>query len=389
MTSALLVINAGSSSIKCAIHQAGTLEPLLRGTIDAIGKNARFRAAGSLSDKFAGASPPANGNHEEVTAWLIEAIRQLPGLQVAGAGHRVVHGGLRFDRPVLVTDEIVAALGLLTPLAPGHQPHNLAAIAAVAEHWPGLPQVACFDTAFHRTQPRLAQLFALPRSYADEGILRYGFHGLSYEYVAGVLPEIAGPKADGRVIVAHLGHGASLCAMRGRRSIATTMALTALDGLMMGTRCGNIDPGLILHLIRERGMSVQAVEDLLDYRSGLLGVSGISDDLRALEASEDPAAREALDLFAYRCSREAGSLMAALGGLDGLVFTAGIGENSASMRSAICEGLAWTGLRIDNEQNNRNATRITGNNSAMDVFVVPTNEELVIARALVELLDLG
>jgi acetate kinase len=389
VSGSILTFNAGSSSIKFATYQAETLEVLLGGKIDAIGEGANFRVSGARAGDFAGASPPANGDHEAVTEWLLDAIRAMADLPIAGAGHRVVHGGSRFDRPVMIDDIVVEALDRLTPLARAHQPHSLAAIRTVAKCWPQLPQVACFDTSFHRTQPRLAELFAIPRSFADEGLLRYGFHGLSYDYIASVLPRIADAKADGRVIVAHLGSGASLCAMRGRKSVATTMGLTAIDGLMMGTRCGNIDPGLVLYLIRERGMSAEAVEELISRRSGLLGVSGVSDDMRVLEADGGAAALEALDLFAYRCLREIGSLMAALGGLDALVFTAGIGEHSAPMRRRICEGLAWMGLRIDVARNDANAERISADGSAVDAYVAPTNEELVIARAVRALLNLG
>lgn len=389
MTASILIFNAGSSSIKFAIYEAETLEIFVSGEIAAIGEAARFKVSGKKAGDLAGASPPAKGDHEALTVWLLDAIRATSEPRIAGAGHRVVHGGPQFDKPVVIDDKVVEALDRLTPLARAHQPRSLAAIRTVAKCWPQLPQVACFDTSFHRTQPRLAQLFALPRSYADEGLLRYGFHGLSYDYIASVLPQIAGAKADGRLIVAHLGSGASLCAMRGRKSVATTMGLTAIDGLMMGTRCGNIDPGVVLYLIRERGMSAEAVEDLISKRSGLLGVSGISDDMRVLEARADSTAQEALDLFAYRCLRETGSLVAALGGLDAFVFTGGIGENSALMRRKICEGLAWTGLRIDPAQNNSNAQRISVNDSAVDVFVVHTNEELTIARAVRGLLNLG
>jgi acetate kinase len=388
MTTALLVLNAGSSSIKFAVYAAGTLQGLLHGGIDALGEAPHLRAAGPMAGPFAGAQPPP-GSHETVVAWLLDRLADQGDLHIAGAGHRVVHGGRQFGAPVLVDEAAIAAMDRLTPLAPGHQPHNLAAIRAVAQHWPHLPQIVCFDTSFHRTQPMLAQSFALPRRYTEEGLVRYGFHGLSYQYVSGVLPTVAGRKAEGRVIVGHLGHGASLCAMRERRSIATTMGLTALDGLMMGTRCGTIDPGLVLHLIRERGMSAEAVEDVLENRSGLVGVSGISDDVRVLEASADPAAREALDLFAYRCIREMGSLVAALGGLDVLVFTAGIGENSGSMRQRICDGLTWLGLRLDPDQNAASATRISASDSAIEVFVVPTDEEIVIAQAASAMLGLG
>jgi acetate kinase len=253
-------------------------------------------------------------------------------------------------------------------------------VRAIAKAWPRLPQVGCFDTAFHRSQPRLAQLFGLPHALSDAGMLRYGFHGLSYEYIASVLPDIAGGRAGGRVVVAHLGNGASLCALKDRQSIATTMGYTAIDGLIMSTRCGAIDPGLVLQLVRERGC--EPVADLLNNRSGLLGVSGISGDVRVLEASEDPRAKEALDLFAYRILREAGSLIAALGGLDVLVFTAGIGEHSAKLRRQICEGLAFTGARLDPARNDAAQTKIHADGSSVDLLVIPTNEELPIARAM-------
>ncbi|MGO8832720.1 MAG: acetate/propionate family kinase [Roseiarcus sp.] len=389
MSAAILVLNAGSSSVKFAIYRADPLEMLVGGEIDAIGDGAHFRAWGAKASDFAGAGLPADGDHETLLAWLLDAIRAAPDLPIVGAGHRVVHGGPHFDKPVVLDEKVIEALDRLTPLARAHQPHNLAAIRTVAKRWPQLPQVACFDTSFHRTQPRLAELFAIPRRFADEGLLRYGFHGLSYDYMASVLPQVAGAKADGRVIVAHLGSGASLCAMRGRKSLATTMGLTAIDGLMMGSRCGAIDPGLVLYLIRERGLSAEAVEDLISRRSGLLGVSGVSDDMRVLEVSKEPAAQEALDLFAYRCVRETGSLIAALGGLDALVFTAGIGEHSAPMRRKIAEGLAWMGLRVDRARNEANARRISADDSAVDVFVVPTDEELVIARAVRALLGPG
>jgi len=274
----------------------------------------------------------------------------------------------------------------LTPLAPNHQPQNLAAIDAVAKTWPDAPQLACFDTSFHRSQPRIAQLFALPRVLSDEGVLRYGFHGLSYEYIAERLPELIGEKAKGRVIVAHLGHGASMCAMREGRSIATTMGFTALDGLVMGKRCGALDPGVILYLMGERGMSIEAVNKMLNRESGLLGVSGVSDDVRTLIASDDPHAREALELFVYRAAREIGALVACLGGLDALVFTAGIGEHAAFIRREICARSQWTGLVLDEASNEANATFISAPSSKVTALVVPTNEELPIARAVVRAL---
>ena len=320
--------------------------------------------------------------HAALIRWLLQTLRsQLPTTTIVAAGHRVVHGGAKFAGPVLIDDEVMQDIERLAPLAPNHQPHAIAAIQAIAANWAGLPQVACFDTAFHRQQPRLAQLFALPRELSDAGVLRYGFHGLSYEYLLGELAKIAGPRADGRVILAHLGHGASLCALHRRRSVATTMGFTALDGLMMGTRCGELDPGVVLHLQQAQGFDNEKVADLLYNRSGLLGVSGISDDLRVLETSDDPHAREAIELFAYRAAREIGSLAAALGGLETLVFSGGIGERSAQMRKRICEHVRWLGANIDDAANTSHQTQISDGKSTLDVFVIPTDEEIVIARA--------
>jgi acetate kinase len=381
MIPAILVLNAGSSSLKFALYEPERLASLCRGEIGAIGGETYLRVAGPAAAMFEGLKSPSHAEHEAATTWLLSLLHGTRDLDLVAAGHRVVHGGSRFSAPVLVDDDILTELRALIPLAPGHQPHNLAAIDAVARAWPELPQVACFDTAFHRTLPRLAQLYPLPRNLIDDGMVRYGFHGLSYEYIANALLEHAGERASGRVVVAHLGHGASLCGMLNRQSIATTMGFTALDGIMMGTRCGAVDPGIILHLLQAKGMVPQDVADLLYARSGLLGVSGISDDVRILEASDDPLAAEALDLFAYRVVREVGSLVAALGGLDVLVFTAGIGEHSPGMRDRIGQGLGWTGLVLDGGRNARSETRISAAASKVDALVIPTNEELPIARA--------
>ncbi|MEE7456887.1 acetate kinase [Methylorubrum populi] len=379
---AILVLNAGSSSVKFALFAAGTLEPLCRGGIEGIGSRARFGGAvGAQAHLFEGNLPEAS-DHAAATHWLLDRIRRADGIALGAAGHRVVHGGPDFAAPLVIDEAVMTALDALVPLAPAHQPHNLAAIRAVKSAWPDLPQVACFDTAFHRTMPRLAQIFAIPHDLTDQGLVRYGFHGLSYQHIADVLPDIAGERARAKVIVAHLGHGASLCALRDGRSVATTMGFTALDGLMMGMRCGAIDAGLVLHLIEQRGMAPAEVSEILNRRSGLLGVSGISNDVRALVASDDPRAAEALDLFAYRVVREAGSMMAALGGLDAFVFTAGIGERSARIRSAIAEGLAWTGIRLDPARNAANDTRISADDATVPVYVVPADEELPIARAV-------
>ncbi|ONF47199.1 acetate/propionate family kinase [Methylobacterium radiotolerans] len=389
MTPTILVLNAGSSSLKFALYEVGTETPLCRGGVSGIGGETRTDASGAETS-FLDASPAIrHADHATSVAWLLDALAGAPHLSLTAAGHRVVHGGPDFTEPVRVDGTVLAALDRLTPLAPAHQPHNLAAIRAVTEAWPDLPQVACFDTAFHRTQARLAQLFPIPRALTDAGIVRYGFHGLSYQHIAETLPRIAGERAEGRVIVAHLGHGASLCALKGRRSVATTMGFTALDGLMMGTRSGAVDPGLVLHLIRERGLDPDAVAHILNAESGLLGVSGLSDDVRVLQASADPRAAEALALFAYRAVREAGSLMAALGGLDALVFTAGIGENAPAVRTAICAGLAWAGVALDESRNAAGQGRISQAESAVAVYVIPADEEAPIARAVSRLVPGG
>jgi len=297
-----------------------------------------------------------------------------------------VHGGLEYTRPVRVDARIVAALEKYAPLAPLHQPHNLTPIKALLERLPQLPQVACFDTAFHRTQPPVAQAFALPKSITDRGVIRYGFHGISYEYIAGTLPEHDSKMAGGKVVVLHLGNGSSMCAMDNGRSVASTMGFTAADGLPMGTRCGNLDPGVVLYLMDELKMNTRAVEKLIYQQSGLLGVSGISSDMRVLLASSEPGARAAIDLYVYRIGRELGSLAAALGGLDAIVFTAGIGENSAVLRGRACRDATWLGVELDAAANERNATLISTGASRVSAWVIPTNEELMIARHTQKLL---
>jgi acetate kinase len=310
--------------------------------------------------------------------WVEE---QFPHHHLIAAGHRVVHGGSLYASPVRIDSSVLDELRRLVSLAPLHQPHNLAAIAAMAKLHPGLPQVACFDTAFHHTLPEVAAAFALPRSITTQGIRRYGFHGLSYEYIASVLPDVLGlAAANGRVIVAHLGSGASMCAMHRRQSVATTMGFTALDGLVMGTRCGNLDPGVILHLIQEKGMTPRAVSELLYHSSGLLGVSGISDDMRKLLASDDPLAADAVALFIYRFSRELGSLAASLGGLDALVFTAGIGEHASEIRRRACEQASWLGVELDHAANAKGAGRISAHASRVSAWVIRADEDLMIAR---------
>ena len=388
VTDVIVVVNAGSSSIKFSMFtvngRGGDLAVSFRGQIEGIGSDLRFvvtDADGRRVVDQAVVGPRVRGSdHEAALSVLLEWITGYTDrFRVVAVGHRVVHGGDRFAGPVLVDAAILDQLAKLAPLAPLHQPHNLAAIRAIGRMAPRLAQVACFDTAFHRTQEAVAQLYALPRDLSATGIKRYGFHGLSYEYIARVLPRIVGDAGSGRVVVAHLGNGCSLCAIRDGKSVATTMGFTALEGLPMGTRSGAIDPGVILYLLTERGMSVNDVTDLLYHRSGLLGVSGISNDMRHLLASNAREAADAVDLFVYRIGRELGSLAAALGGIDVLVFTAGIGEHAASVRARVCENAAWLGVRLDPAINNDGGPRISATDSAVSVWVIPTNEELMIA----------
>lgn len=386
MSKAILVLNAGSSSVKFSLHEAdaaGALPARIAGQVEAIGLSPRFEASEGPGEPGheERLSTSQGADHEGAIAFILGWVRERRGTsQLVAVGHRVVHGGLRFEGPVRVDAAVLAEIERLVPLAPLHQPHHVAAIRAVTRSAPGLAQVACFDTAFHRTQPRLAQAFALPRALGDEGVRRYGFHGLSYEYVASVLPGLAPELAGGRVVVAHLGNGASLCALRAGRSIATTMGFTALDGLVMGTRSGSLDPGVLLYLMDAHGMDAKALAKLLYQESGLLGVSGLSSDMRALLASADPRAKEAVDLFVYRIGRELGSLAAALGGLDGLVFTAGIGEHAAPIRAAVCRGAAWLGIALDEAANARGGPRISAPGARASAWVVPTDENLMIAR---------
>lgn len=397
MNKATLVLNAGSSSLRFAVYTPGksvvTLNLVYRGRIDGIGDRARFvveRTRGGGADALPVDDSMTLRTHTEALQVLLDWIhKHTSGLHFVAAGHRVVHGGTYFSAPEIVDAKVFKRLGELIPLAPLHQPHCLAAIEALNQIKPKLVQVACFDTAFHRTMPAVAQTFALPRALTAEGIRPYGFHGLSYEYIAGVLPDYLQAEADGRVIVAHLGHGASLCAMLGRRSVATTMAFTPLEGLLMATRCGSLDPGVLLYLMSEKGMKVEAVADLLNNKSGLLGVSGISGDMRELLASSEPQAAEAVELFIYRAGRELGSLAAASGGLDALVFTGGIGEHSAIIREQICRQAAWLGVNLDPAANAAGGPRISKEDSPVSVWVIPTNEERVIAEHAYRLAQRG
>ncbi|WP_278393006.1 acetate/propionate family kinase [Sphingobium yanoikuyae] len=382
---AVVALNSGSSSIKFALF---TLDEKDRPELSAGGKIEKIGIAPRLSIRTAKGETlherdweqGAALSHAELLEYLFFwAGEHLQGHQVIGIGHRVVHGGTEFAAPCLVDDAVLAELEALCPLAPLHQPHNLAAIRAVSALQPDLLQVACFDTAFHHDKPEIASRLALPRELHKRGIRRYGFHGLSYEYIVRKLTELDPALAQGRVIAAHLGNGASLCAMQAGKSIDTTMGFTALDGLMMGTRCGALDPGVVLHLQTQLGMSAAEVEDLLYKKSGLLGVSGISSDMRALSQARPPEADQAIALFARRAAREAGALITLLEGLDGIVFTAGIGENDADMRSRICRKLAWLGVEIDDSANSMNADVISSSQSRVKVRVIPTNEERMIA----------
>ncbi|MCX7180058.1 MAG: acetate/propionate family kinase [Proteobacteria bacterium] len=401
MADAILTLNAGSSSIKFALfmHPAGTVaiarQPALSGQIDGIGAdNARLvahDAAGKLlADQLLNNVPKGGaGQHRHALDFLLGWLGDHEdGMTVRAVGHRVVHGAEKYAQPIVLNAAIREDLARFIPLAPLHQPHNLDAIRAVAELLPSLPQVACFDTAFHRSQPAVAQLFALPRAITAQGVRRYGFHGLSYEYIADVLPEHLDPqRSNGRVIVAHLGNGASMCAMQARKSVASTMGFTAVEGLMMGTRTGSLDPGVMLYLMEYQGMDAKALTRLLYKESGLLGVSGISQDMRVLLASERDEAREAVELFCYRITRELGSLAAALGGLDALVFTGGIGEHAAPVRQIVCMAAHWLGIDLDLKANSENALCISKAGSKAAALVLPTNEEWMIARHTADLIQ--
>lgn len=381
MSGQILVLNAGSSSIKFAVFDAGAaLQRTVQGMISGIGATASF-AASNAGGPLAGTLPGATLTHDAALAWLFDWLDTGGhATRLRGAGHRVVHGGERHAAPVLIDAGTLAGLEALAPLAPLHQPHNLAAIKALRKLRPALSQVACFDTAFHRTQPAVAQALALPRRLTETGLRRYGFHGLSYEFIAGALPDFLGAAADSRVIVAHLGNGASLCAMRERKSIATTMGFSTLDGLVMGTRCGAVDPGVLFYLMHEKGMTSVEVENMLYRESGLLGISEISNDMRTLLDSHDPRARAAIEQFVYRAALEVGALAAALEGIDALIFTGGIGEHAQPVRTMICEKLAWLGIVLDPAANVCNAARISAAASRVSVCIIPTDEEMVIAQ---------
>ncbi|KVH54242.1 acetate/propionate family kinase [Burkholderia cepacia] len=385
MADVILVLNAGSSSIKFSAFDVhgDTLGLIVHGQVEGLyTATAHFSAVDRHAERherqWAGGDTFGHQEGLEQIAAFLDAHQE--GHRLAAVGHRVVHGGQRFSGPVRVTPEIVAELEKLTPLAPLHQPHNLTPIRILETMRPGVEQVACFDTAFHCTQPAVTQAFALPASITSRGVRRYGFHGLSYEYIASVLPDVAPAAARGRTVVAHLGNGASMCALVAGKSVASTMGFTALDGLPMGTRCGNLDPGVVIFLMEALRMDVRAVEDLLYRRSGLLGVSGLSSDMRTLLASDDPHARFAIELYVYRIARELGSLAAAMEGIDAVVFTAGIGEHAAAIREGVLRRAAWLGVEIDVDANGTGGPLITTASSRVSAWVIPTDEELMIAR---------
>ena len=391
MQDPILVINAGSSSIKFSVFETAgdrSLAAGLHGQVEGIGTSSRFEVADATGRQLADQKIAGNDHGAAIAAlndWFVTHIGGTTGF--SGVGHRVVHGGSEFSQPVMIDERVIAALEALVPLAPLHQPNHIAAIRAVAIAAPGVPQVACFDTAFHHSQPALAQQLALPRALTSQGVRRYGFHGLSYEYIVSVLPQITPEHSRGKLVVAHLGNGASLCAIRDGRSVATTMGFTPADGLVMGTRPGLLDPGVILYLLQHQGMSAAQIEKLVWQQSGLLGVSGFSSDMRELLASELPAAKEAVDLFVYRIGRELGSLVAALGGLDALVFTGGIGEHAAEIRARVCRDAGWLGVSLDEAANDAGGPRISPSGSAAAAWVIPTDENLMVARHTRQLID--
>ncbi len=385
MADLIIVLNAGSSSLKFTIYVAHGETPrvLYDGQIEGIGTETRFKAkdgAGKVVEEKKwppGAPLDHEGAIDALFAWGSGVLSSSDS--IVAIGHRVVHGGLTYTKPTVVNDHILDDLEKFVPLAPLHQPHNLAPIRVIAKRNPGLPQVACFDTSFHTNIPGVAQAFALPRKYTEQGVRRYGFHGLSYEYISTVLPGFDLEAAKGRTVVAHLGNGASMCAMRNLKSTACTLGFTAVEGLMMGTRCGTLDPGVMLYLMDECGMNTRDLEKLIYKESGLLGVSGISSDMRTLLESTDQRAGEAVELFVYRITRELGSLAAALGGLDALVFTGGIGENAAPIRERVCRAAQWLGLEFDEKANAGRGPRISREGSRVRAWVIPTDEELMIA----------
>ena len=387
----VVTLNAGSSSIKFALFSLNGGAPLALalGLVEEVAHERHIRVkdgAGAVmfEERWSNASTQFHDDAlTHVLAWRKAAF---PDAQVVAAGHRVVHGGVRYEAPILVTDDVLDYLRSLTILAPLHEPHNLAGIEAAQKAWPHVQQVACFDTSFHRAHPWVNDTFALPRSFYEEGVRRYGFHGLSYEYVTGKLREIAPHHANGRVLIAHLGNGASMCAIRDGLSVASSMGFTALDGLPMGTRCGQLDPGVVLYML-EQGMSAPEITNILYKESGLKGLSGLSADMRELEDADTVEARQAIEYFVFRIRREAGGLAAILKGLDAFVFCGGIGENAWHVRERVLEGMEWIGIELDREANRINAPVISSERSRVKVFIIPTNEEAMIARHTLDVIN--
>ncbi|CAM2154276.1 Acetate kinase [Pararobbsia alpina] len=389
---AILVINAGSSSIKFSAFSVAShkLEPIASGKLEEIYENPHFVVKRHNGEVIADKHWPSGEKlgHDKAIAFLLDWLRSHgEGSTLLAVGHRIVHGGEAYVAPVRVDAHVIEQLEALIPLAPLHQPHNIAAIKAIAAQNADLPQIACFDTAFHSSQLPVVTQYALPPDITQQGVRRYGFHGLSYEYIARVLPDYDHKAATGRTVALHLGNGASMTAMLNGKSVASTMGFTAVEGIPMGTRSGSLDPGVVLWMLDEAKMDSRAIADLLYKRSGLLGVSGIASDMRTLLDSDAASAREAVELFCYRISRELGSLAAALGGLDAIVFTAGIGENAPPVRARVCELSRWLGVRIDADANRSNGPRISGPDSSIDVWVIPTNEELMIAQHTLDRLE--
>lgn len=388
MKQAILTLNAGSSSLKVALFPRLEGPAIATGMVDQIGPQGRMKL--KLQDGSPIDAPnPLLSNHVDAIRSVIEALKRIfTGLTLEAIGHRVVHGGQAFSSPVLVDESVMIKLDTYSPFAPLHQPHNLSGIRAAMEAFPSVPQIACFDTAFHRSHPWVNDAFALPRQFYDEGVRRYGFHGLSYEYVTETLKKRAPQLAQGRVVVAHLGNGASMCAIQSGRSVASTMGFSALDGLPMGTRCGQLDPGVLLYLMDHKGMTPQTISDLLYKQSGLLGLSGVSNDMRDLESDPSAESAQAIDYFVFRCQREVGAMAAAMGGIDALVFCGGIGENAKTIRARICERLGWMGIEIDHGRNAQHAAIISSDVSRTTVMIVPTNEEWVIAQGARSVIDI-
>ena len=392
MANAILVLNAGSSSIKFSAFTLSGAEPapLIKGQVEGLRASPRFVVRDARGQSVAEKRWDAGTRleHDQALEHISEFLRGYRGAHdLVAVGHRVTHGGVKYKGPVRIDATVLAELEALSPLAPLHQPHNLTPVRLLQARRPEMPQVACFDTAFHTTAPEVAQMFALPRELTEGGVRRYGFHGLSYEYIASVLRQFDARAANGRTVVCHLGNGSSMCAMAGRRSVASTMGFTAVEGLPMGTRCGALDPGVVLFLIEQKGMEPRAVRELLYNKSGLLGVSGLSSDMRALLESDDPCAKLAIDIYVYRIGRELGSLAAALGGLDAIVFTAGIGENASVIRERVCRDAVWLGIELDAAANAKGGPRISTAAARTSAWVIPTNEELMIAQHTLGVLD--